>query len=129
MEEHIRPKQRWRRSIEAKLANVYSKLLTKVVMLRKIRILFFTYSPWNDNRSMGETYSNIFGDMLDRFEIAHLFFSPSMPDNSICFTYYNIPYNQLLCSALSGKMVGGALSIDKNGIHRDVAIGRVSRFY
>lgn len=99
------------------------------MLSRKLKILFFTYSPWDENRSMGETYSNILGGMLDRLEIAHLFFSPAMPNNSICFTCYNIPYNQLLFSAFSGKPVGGALPIVKNRIRREVAINQVSHFY
>lgn len=101
----------------------------RVVMSGKIKILFFTYSPWDENRSMGETYSNIFGSMLDRLEVAHLFFSPAMPDNPICFTCYNIPYNQLLYSAISGKAVGGVLPFVKNRIHREEAIGKGSNFY
>ena len=77
-------------------------------MERKIRILLITYNPWRNDGNLGNSYSNIFKDMEDKIEFAHIYFKDVMPQNTICHKYFHISERKLLKSIMNRKPVGEA---------------------
>ena len=66
-----------------------------------IKILLITYAPWRDDRTSGETYTNIFGGMSDKLEFAQIYFKDIVPKNNICKKYYLISHDSLIYDKIS----------------------------
>ena len=65
-----------------------------------MKILILSPSPWQKDRSFGNTYSNIFGKM-EGIEIAHIYFYDGKPDYEHNVTrYYQIPEREVVNSIL-----------------------------
>ena len=75
-------------------------------MDRKIRILVITYPFWREDDNLGNSYSNIFKGMDDKFEFAHIYCKDNMPKNSLCYKYFHLSEKQLIKSILTRKKVG-----------------------
>lgn len=75
-------------------------------MQRKIRILTITYTTWREDNNLGNSYSNIFKGMDDRFEFASIYFKDTMPENTLCHNYFHISEKKLFKSIFSRKPVG-----------------------
>lgn len=77
-------------------------------MNEKIHILVVTYLPWRDDNSIGNSYSNIFKDTLDKYEFAHIYIRDGMPQNTLVKDYYHISEKRLI----------------KSFFHRGIKVGR-----
>lgn len=82
-------------------------------MNKKIRVLVITYLPWRNDTSVGNSYSNIFNGMDDRFEFAHIYFRDGMPENEIVHNYFHISEKGLMKSVFSRKEVGRAFYLEE----------------
>lgn len=81
-------------------------------MKRKIRILVITYTTWRDDTNLGNSYSNIFKGMDDKFEFAHIYFKDSMPENRLCHKYFQVSEKGLFKSLINRKPVGKTFELE-----------------
>lgn len=81
-------------------------------MDRKIRVLTITYTTWREDNSLGNSYSNIFKNMDDRFEFASIYFKDNMPQNKLCHKYFHISEKKLFKSVLTRRPVGEAFYLE-----------------
>lgn len=81
-------------------------------MGKKIKILVITYLPWRNDTSVGNSYSNIFSNMTDKFEFAHIYFRDGMPDNELVHKYYHISEKKMIKSIFNRKPVGKAFYLE-----------------
>lgn len=63
--------------------------------MRKTRILIITSMPWREDNNIGNSYSNLFGE-LDNIEIAHIYCRDGMPQNKIVHNYFQITEQSLV---------------------------------
>jgi hypothetical protein len=57
--------------------------------MKKLKVLLVTSMPWREDNNIGNSYSNIFGD-LDNVEFAHIYCRSGMPQNKIVHKYFQI---------------------------------------
>lgn len=57
--------------------------------MKKLKVLLVTSMPWRDDNNIGNSYSNIFGD-LENVEFAHIYCRAGMPQNKIVKKYFQI---------------------------------------
>lgn len=81
-------------------------------MNKKIKVLVITYLPWRNDTSVGNSYSNIFDGMDDKFEFAHIYFRDGMPENNLVHRYFHISEKGLMKSIFSRRPVGKAFMLD-----------------
>ena len=62
--------------------------------MRKTKVLLITSMPWREDNNIGNSYSNLFGD-IDDFEIAHIYCRDGEPYNSKVTQYFQISENRL----------------------------------
>lgn len=63
---------------------------------QKIRLLVITYLPWRDDNNIGNSYSNIFRNTEDKYELAHIYIRDGMPQNELVHEYYHISEKKLI---------------------------------
>lgn len=63
--------------------------------MKKIRILLITSMPWREDNNIGNSYSNLFGD-IDEFEIAHLYCREGLPYNAKVKKYFQITEHRII---------------------------------
>lgn len=63
--------------------------------MHKIRILLVTSMPWREDNNIGNSYSNLFGD-VDEFEIAHIYCRSGWPFNNKVKKYFQITESDLI---------------------------------
>lgn len=63
--------------------------------MKRIRILLITSMPWREDNNIGNSYSNLFGD-IDEFEIAHIYCREGEPYNNVVRKYYQITEGKLV---------------------------------
>ncbi len=62
---------------------------------KKIRVLLVTSMPWREDNNIGNSYSNLFGD-LDNVEFAHIYCRSGLPQNNIVKNYFQITEQALV---------------------------------
>ena len=63
--------------------------------MKKIKILLITSMPWREDNNIGNSYSNLFGD-IDEFEIAHIYCRDGEPYNKKVKEYFQITEGRLV---------------------------------
>lgn len=58
--------------------------------MKKIKILLITSMPWREDNNIGNSYSNLFGD-IDEFEIAHIYCRDGEPYNKKVKNTFRLP--------------------------------------
>lgn len=81
-------------------------------MSRKIRVLVITYPFWREDDNLGNSYSNIFRGMDDKFEFAHIYCKDNMPKNSLCHKYYHLSEKQLIKSVFTRRKVANSFVLN-----------------
>lgn len=71
-----------------------------------MRILIVSNSPWRNDNSFGNSFSNIFQGMGD-IEIANVYLKYGVPDNDIVSVYYQITEKSLLNNLRNKKNKSG----------------------
>jgi hypothetical protein len=74
--------------------------------MNKIKVLLVTSMPWREDNNIGNSYSNIFGD-LENIEFAHIYCSSGIPQNKIAKKYFQITEQSLLKNLLNSKKLTG----------------------
>lgn len=70
------------------------------------KILVVSYLPWNDETSTGNTLSNLFFGLTDKFEFACIYFKGGVINNGIANRYFYISEKELFKSIFSRHPVG-----------------------
>lgn len=83
-------------------------------MYKKIKVLVITLLPWRNDTSVGNSYSNIFSGMDDRFEFAHIYIKDGLPENNLVKKYYCISEKELIKSVFTRKDVGRAFEYENS---------------
>jgi len=87
--------------------------------MKKIKILLITSMPWREDNNIGNSYSNLFGD-IDEFEIAHIYCRDGMPYNSKVKKYYQITESRLFKNILKRSVaVGKSFEMDASDNAKD----------
>lgn len=71
-----------------------------------IRILIVTYHPWREDISVGNTLSNIFKGLEDKFEFANIYVRDDKPCNKLVSKFFNISERGMLKSVFTRRAVG-----------------------
>lgn len=79
-----------------------------------MKILIVSNTPWDDNNSFGNSFSNIFGGKYD-YEIANIYCQPGKPNTKVCKYFFQITEKNILKYIFHRiKSSGREVSIDKN---------------
>jgi hypothetical protein len=82
--------------------------------MKKLKVLLVTSMPWREDNNIGNSYSNIFGD-LDNVEFAHIYCRSGMPQNKIVHKYFQITEGSLIKNLLNSKKpTGKEVFVSKN---------------
>ena len=60
-----------------------------------MKVLILSNTPWREDNSFGNSFSNIFGN-IPNLEIANIFFKYGEPDNNIVKRYFQITEKSLI---------------------------------
>lgn len=64
-------------------------------MDKKIKILIVSPTPWDDNNSFGNSFSNIFGGN-PKYEIANIYLQEGLPNTEVCSKFFQISEKTLI---------------------------------
>lgn len=86
-------------------------------MVNKIKILVVSNTPWNDNNSFGNSFSNIWG--IDQYEIANIYCQAGLPMSKSVSCFFRITEKEIIKKILghqenSGKEVFQQETLDLN---------------
>ena len=70
-----------------------------------MKILVVSTSPWKNENSIGNTFSNWFEDQSD-MEFSNIFFRSGMPNNTVCKDYFRITTVSNIKHCLSKEKIG-----------------------
>lgn len=89
--------------------------------MSKLKILLITSMPWREDNNIGNSYSNLFGD-IDEFEIAHIYCRDGEPYNSKVRKYYQITEGRLAKNLLKPSVkTGRAFEMDASANSKDLS--------
>jgi hypothetical protein len=71
-----------------------------------LRIIIISHTPWDENNSFGNSFSNIFGDK-NKYDIANIYCSPGNPNTNICNRFYQITERDIVKSWFNPKYLSG----------------------
>jgi hypothetical protein len=74
--------------------------------MKKLKVLLVTSMPWREDNNIGNSYSNIFGD-LENVEFAHIYCRAGIPQNKIVKKYFQITEGALIKNLLNPKKPTG----------------------
>lgn len=74
--------------------------------MRKVRVLLITSMPWRNDNNIGNSYSNLFGE-LENVEFAHIYCREGMPQNNICHRYFQVTEQSLVRNLKNRKLPTG----------------------
>jgi len=74
-------------------------------MSKKIKLLIVSNSPWDDNNSFGNSFSNILGEN-ENYEIANIYCKPGNPNTSVCSRFFQITETSILKNIFTGQPSG-----------------------
>lgn len=72
----------------------------------RLRILVVTHGAWREDTSIGNSYSNIFSGMGDKFEFAQIYLKGSSPNSELVSRFFHIPEKALIKSCITRRPVG-----------------------
>ena len=64
-----------------------------------MKILIVSSTPWDDNNSFGNSFSNIFGGN-EHYEIANIYCKPGEPNTTVCSSFFQITAKSILHSLI-----------------------------
>ena len=71
-----------------------------------MRILIVSHTPWDENNSFGNTFSNFFGGNVG-YEIANIYCMSGTPNTNVCGRFFQISEKHLLKNLLCRKNKSG----------------------
>lgn len=71
-----------------------------------MKVLVITGSPWREDNSIGNSYSNLFGG-IENIEIANIYLKNGKPDNNVVSRYFQITEKKLIANLLNKKRPSG----------------------
>lgn len=74
-------------------------------MTNKLKILIISNTPWDDNNSFGNSFSNIFGG--NYYEIANIYCQPGLPNTKVCTKFFQITEKNLIKNLFLNKCKTG----------------------
>lgn len=74
---------------------IFQQSSTLNLMEKKIRILIVSPTPWDDNNSFGNSFSNIFGGNSN-YEIANIYLQEGLPNTEVCQRFFQISEKTLI---------------------------------
>lgn len=83
-----------------------------------MKILLITHNPICTNNNMGKTFLSLFSEFENR-ELCQLYVHPTLPDVSICNSYYRITDKEALKSIFTFDAPGGEVVCSKVGVEVD----------
>lgn len=90
--------------------------------MKKLKVLLITSMPWREDNNIGNSYSNLFGD-IDEFEIAHIYCREGEPYNSKAKKYFQITEGKLVKSLFHSSLkTGRAFETDASCNEKDLSI-------
>ncbi len=90
--------------------------------MNKIKILLITSMPWREDNNIGNSYSNLFGD-IDEFEIAHIYCRDGEPYNKKVKKYFQITEGRLAKHFLKPSVkTGRAFEMDASHNEKDFSL-------
>lgn len=90
--------------------------------MKKIKILLVTSMPWREDNNIGNSYSNLFGD-IEEFEIAHVYCRDGTPFNSKVKKYFQITEGNLVRNLLNPSVsTGKAFEMDAKHNMKDLSV-------
>lgn len=81
----------------------------------KIKVLVMSVSPWDNDNSVGNSLTGIFGGMEDRIEFSNIYCKSGKPNNDICRSYFRINEKTLVKSLLGFGKSGSEVDTDCGG--------------
>ena len=73
---------------------------------KKIKILIISNTPWDDNNSFGNSFSNIFGGNPN-YEIANIYCQPGMPNTKVASSFFQITEKDIVRKLLHKQKIIG----------------------
>lgn len=84
-------------------------------MDNKIKILIVSPTPWDDNNSFGNSFSNIFGGNPN-YEIANIYLQEGLPNTNVCSKFFQISERTLIKKILKPKTPIGIETFNHPGV-------------
>lgn len=84
--------------------------------MKKKKILIISGEAWREESNGGNVLSNLFSSFTDEYEFAQIYTNPSLPDNSVCETYFHLSETEMLKNIFKRNYFGKILS--KNEINK-----------
>ncbi|WP_152969761.1 hypothetical protein [Pedobacter sp. Hv1] len=78
-----------------------------------MKILILSSTPWRDDNSFGDSYSNIFGNIKE-IEIANIYCSMGLPNNSIASHFFQMSEKKLLLNLIDKENKTGDIVLIPN---------------
>jgi len=72
-----------------------------------MKILIVSHTPWDDDNSFGNSYSNIFGGNTN-YEIANIYCQSGLPNTQVCKRFFQISELKIIRSICKGSRSSGA---------------------
>ncbi len=89
--------------------------------MKKLKILLITSMPWREDNNIGNSYSNLFGD-IDDFEIAHIYCRDGEPYNSKVKKYFQITEGRLVKNLVNPSIpTGRSFEMDASNNAKDLS--------
>ena len=83
-------------------------------MKMKNRILVISSTPWDDNNSFGNSYSNIFGG-IEEFEIANIYLKAGSPNTNVATKFFQITEKSLIANLINkNNKTGKVVYLERN---------------
>lgn len=88
--------------------------------MKKIKILLITSMPWREDNNIGNSYSNLLGD-IEEFEIAHIYCRGGEPYNTKVKKYFQITEGRLVKNIFHPSLkTGRAFEMDASCNKKDL---------
>jgi hypothetical protein len=71
-----------------------------------LKIIIISHTPWDENNSFGNSFSNIFGSKQD-YDIANIYCNPGKPNTNICSKFYQITERDIVKGWFNPKHSSG----------------------
>lgn len=78
-----------------------------------MKILIVSNTPWDDNNSFGNSFSNIFGNNSN-YEIANIYCQPGYPNTKVCNKFFQITEKGIINTILR-RQINSGQEINSNG--------------
>ena len=72
----------------------------------QLKIIIISHTPWDENNSFGNSFSNIFGSKLD-YDIANIYCGTGKPNTNICSRFFQITERDIVKNWFNPKHPSG----------------------